>query len=369
MDDDDTRSQVDGEPLVLGQQLADATKAEQQRLEAGGFGDSPLPDAEYEFWRGDLSLIAPASNPLDDQIRRVCGHYALADTDQQSKIRRSISMDQFYTLINFAKRSAVFGVRQGNPDIIAGGLAAIAMIERERVDFRDILCCLGLLHHSANRAGGDADIMFRNAAALAEPEVAECFLNFLQQDAGYRDLRSSWGYDEVQTEDGMGFIGWGFKDYRPTIDLKATIVEISEGIASDSYQPAQIAVASDLPDVWIGAQSNPKAQRLLSSIRAVATLNASLRPDKYADHASQQFTVFLVEAENEKDAQALCQLAEATQSPAHSTLALAQGKLFCLVIARSFMLGVDTFETDESLSRFSNGLTEVLEKHAGSRER
>jgi len=356
------------EPFVLGQQLADAHDTETKWRESGGGSNSTLPDTQYDFWRGNLSLIAPTTNPLDDEIRRCCTQYALSDTDERSNIRHSISMDQFYTLINFAKRSAVFGVREAKADLVADGLTAIAMIEQERVDFRDVLWCLGLLYHAANKAGGDADKMFRDAAALAEPEVAEFFVNFVEQTPDYRDLRKSWGYDGVRTDDSAGFIGWGFSEYNPTIDLKATIIDISELVTSDSYQPSQIEVATELPDVWLGGRDNAAGQRILSSIRAGATVSASLRPDKHAEHDSQQLTVFLVETANESDAQSLYQMAEANKSSHHCKLAVAQSQLFCLVVARSFVDGVGAYETTESLNRFSKGLVEILERHTGIEE-
>lgn len=150
-------------------------------------------------------------------------------------------------------------------------------------------------------------------------------MNFTEQTPDYRDLRTSSGYDEVQTDDGVGFIGWGFNDYKPTIDLKSAIVDISELVASDSYQPSQVEVTTELPDVWLGG-------------RNTAT---------------------------ESDAQTLYQSAQAAKSPNHCKLALVRSRLFCLVVARSFVDGVDGYETNESLTRLSDGLGAILERHAG----
>ena len=362
-----SQPESDAEPVVLGQQLADAREAEKQWRESGG-GNSPLPDTEYDFWRGDLSLVRPTPSRLDGDIRSICRQYALSNADERSEIRHSISMDQFYTLINFAKRSAVFGLREAKDDLVSDGLTAIAMIEQERVDVRDILWCLGLLYHAGNKAGGNADEMFRSAAALAEPEVAGFFVNFTEQTPEYRNLRASWGYDEVQTDDGVGFIGWGFDDYNPSIDLKSTIIDIAELVASDSYQPSQIEVATELPDVWLGGQDNATSKRVFSAIRAGAFVSASLHPDKHAEHDSQQFTVFLVETAYESDAQSLLKLAESNKSSNHCKTALANSRLFCLVVARSFVDGVDAYETSESLTRFSDGLAAILERHARNHE-
>jgi len=364
VNNENSQSDSSDEPFVLGQQLADAHDAETKWRESGGGGNSPLPDTEYDFWRGDLSLIAPAANPLDDEIRRVCNQYALSDTDERSKLRHSISMDQFYTLINFAKRSAVFGVREAKADLVTDGLTAIAMIEQERVDFRDILWCLGLLYHAANKAGGNADEMFRAAAAIAEPEVAGYFVRFLEQTPEYRDLRMSWGYDEVQTDEGVGFIGWGFNEYNPSVDLESTIIEISELLFPD-YHADSIEVATDLPDVWFGGQDAADRKRVFSAIRAAASIHANLRPEKHPEHSSQGIIVFLAEAANESDAQTLCRMAENNDSPRYGQLVLARSCLVCLVIGRSFIVDVDDYETTESLTRFKDGLATILERHAG----
>lgn len=363
---DNSQLESDDEPFVLGQQFADAHAAETKWKESGGGGSSPLPETEYDFWRGELSLIRPTPCDLDGKIRDVCRQYALSDADERSEIRHSISMDQFYTLINFAKRAAVLGLREPNADLVSDGLTAVAMIEQDRVDFRDILMCLGILYHTANKAGGNADEMFRRGAKLAEPEVAEFFVDFTKQTPEYRSLRDSWGYDEVQTIDGVGFIGWGFDNYNPSIDLKSTIIDISQFIASDNYQPSQIEVATELPDVWLGGQDSPSSKRAFSGIRGGATVSASLYPDKHAEHDSQQFTVFLVETANESDAQSLYQMAEGNKSANHCRLALARSRLFCLLVARSFVADTDAYETNESLMRFADRLAAILERHAES---
>ena len=49
-------------------------------------------------------------------------------------------------------------------------------------------------------------------------------------------------------------------------------------------------------------------------------------------------------------------------------LALTRSRLFCLVVARSFVYGVDTYETDESLVRFSDGLHAIPERHVETEE-
>jgi hypothetical protein len=357
-----SQPKTDDQAIVIGQQLADAHKEEAKRKESGGQDNPMLTKKEYSLWNGDLDLINPSRNELDAEIRVVCKQYSQMNANDRAKFRQATSMEQFYTLIDFAKRSAVYGVRYSDPKIVADGLIAIAMIEQKRVDFRDIVWCLGLLYHSANRAGGNADEMFQSAAVFAEAEVTEFIINFIEQSPKYRNLKESWGYDEVVTEAGVGFIGWGHEEYNPSIDLKQPAVEVAELLDTDSYKSSNVEVATELPVVWFGKEVNAGRDRVLSRIRGGATINASLLPKKHPDHSSQQFTVFVVETATEADAHMLRNVAESNNTTNFSKLVLANSNLFCLVVARSFVVGKDSYESNETLLRFSPGLTAILKR-------
>jgi hypothetical protein len=203
MDTNGTAKRPDGNDpeqgvYVIGREMAKAAEAE-KRWRQQGIRESPLPKQVYDFWHGDRNLIDPAPNSLDDALREIAGRYASSDPQQRAAIRQSINMDGFYTLMTFGQRSAVFAMRERNADIARDGLIAVAMINQERVDFRDILMCLSFLYHAASRVGANADAMFRQTATLAEPGVGKQMVGFVEQTPTYRNLRSSWGYDEVET--------------------------------------------------------------------------------------------------------------------------------------------------------------------------
>ena len=351
----------DDKPVILGQELANAAKAEKIRLDSGEFLKSPLPEKQYDFWRGDLDLINPSINKLDDLIRLVCVRYSSADKDIRSTMRSSISMDQFYTLLRFARRSSVFGMQQSNSDLIADGLTAITMIEINRVDYRDILMNLALLYHALNKTGADSDAVFVRKAEIAEQKIAELLIGFVEQSPEYRDLRKSWGYAEVYTDVGPGFMEWGLKKYETNANLKNIILAISN-ITELDYKRDSIELATEIPEVWLGTQRNPTIKNALSSVKGCARLSASLRPHKFTDHASQRLMVFLSEVEDEQQALGLHQLVEQKASVSHSKVAIAENNLFCLVIANSFMLGKELFETDSSLMRFFNDISLILKQ-------
>ncbi len=51
--------------IVIGSELASAADAEERRKARGNVEPSPMPDQVYDFWRGEMSLNRPVALPLD----------------------------------------------------------------------------------------------------------------------------------------------------------------------------------------------------------------------------------------------------------------------------------------------------------------
>jgi hypothetical protein len=349
---------------VLGEQLAKAEEAEQQRKSSGNTGKSPMPVGDYDFWRGETYLINPAPSALDSKLRELCRNFAKGGAVSRAKTRASISMDEFYTLLTFSKRAAVFGIRERNAAWLVDGLTALSMIELDRVDFRDALVSVSLLHHSALRIGQNANQLLSDAAALSESKVSELIKDFIKRPAEDKVLRAKWGYDEVETRDGIGFIGWEFNVYNPTYDLKKIALDLAEYITADKYQPDSVSIATDLPDYWLKTEDSSSLGKSLLAVRGGATISGKLRQNEHPDHESQMFNVILVEVSDESVAKTLLELSKKKKHPDYCMLGLAEGKLFCLVVARSYDRGKKAFETSDSLARFSKGFTGILSRYA-----
>lgn len=78
-----------------------------------------------------------------------------------------------------SQRSAVFAIQDRRVEHIADGLAAIAIIQANRIDYRDAFVALGLLDHAARAIGETPDELFVKAALLAEPTMSEIILGVL----------------------------------------------------------------------------------------------------------------------------------------------------------------------------------------------
>jgi len=200
-------------------------------------------------------------------------------------------MDEFYKLIEFARRASVFALRNKDIQLLQDGLTAVTMIEAKRTDFRDILWVLALLHHTASRIGVDADSLFRNTAKIAERETRDFLTGFAGHDERYKSLKDSWGYLEVETAFGRGFARWGSRPYAPKTDLLTTAIKIASIIDADSYCTESIELATELPDVWLKTSEPSSLKQTLAKVSAGVTITARLLADKHPEANSQLFIV------------------------------------------------------------------------------
>lgn len=347
--------------VVLGAELARAREAERAR-EKAPHGESPMPAGEYDASRGEHDLADPVRVPRDAALAELARRYAASDADARAALRRAVGMDEFYELLTFARRAAVFAIREADPAGVRDGLAAVAMIEAERVDFRDVLMAVALLHHAAERTSADGDALLREAAALAEPGTARLLAGFAARAPADKHVRDAFGFAEVRSAGGSGFVAWGFQPYAPTDDLGRIMSDLGAMLAADRYDPGPILLACDLPAIWL-QPGGPAARDAHESVRAGASLSASLRPPEHPRPTEQQLTVFLVETADAASARTLLDTANNGAPREHVLAAAAEGPLFCLVIARSLAYGVPSYETQESLARFGPRMGEILRRH------
>jgi hypothetical protein len=353
--------------IVIGRELADALSEESKRTAEGSPGPSPMPGREYEVDDHALGLLRPREQPLDSELAELTRQFARADAPARAIMRGSISHDEFYTLLTFSQRAAVFALRERNVDRVVEGLTAIAMIEAKRVDWRDGLVALSLLHHAANRCGADADRLFQQAAQLAEPGVVELIDGFIKRSPAEKDLHSSWGYVETEIDRQGGFLSWGFKAYQPTRDLPGAAVAIAElvaKVAKDRYRPESVAIATEMPLLWLKTNDDSALEQAMKAIRACATVHVRLQPGVHPMPFAQFFVIWLVETADESASATLLRLSREATPQGAALLGVAEGKLFCLALGRSAVQGMAPLETTATLQRYADGLTEILGRYA-----
>ena len=315
-------------PLVLGVELAHAEAVEAQRLARGTSAPSPMPKEQYV--RRHHNHADPQPIALDHAIRELVTRYGASDADTRTAMRDSITIDEIYTLVAYAKRAAVFGMRDRDPSWIESGLTAVAMLEGARMDMRDVPMTLAYLHHASVRAGADTARLFAQAAELADAEVAAQLRAFPGRND--TNLAKHWGASEIQT----GFIGHGGARWAPTRDLQQAILRIAAVVDADGrYEVSGVEIAGTLPFAWF-----PDSTRLLRKARGGATFDTSLMDGLLG---------FLVEM---PDAEGAAALEQASTGNAKG-IGFARGNLFCFLKASS--------ETPQALQRFVAPIAEILD--------
>lgn len=348
--------------------------AQSVRRKRAAAGKSPMPRVRHEVRWEELALVRPKPNADDEAVAELCRRYARSNAPARARMRRALSEYDLGVLDGFAGRAAVFGLRERSAEKIADGLTALAMIEGRRTDYRDIIVTLGLLNHSAVRIGADAGKLFRDAAALAEPVTSRIIVEFNRRSPAAKDMHDVSGYAEVETEAGVGFISFGIDEYDPTYDLKKVAIAVADLLLADKYDPTTVEVGSNLPPVWLESDDdNTRLERAMGSVRAGAKVGGDLRQFD----TSHMFIVFILELSDESSARTLLSLSEELGPsrekdiekgpPGYSMLGVAEGRLFCLVVASPSAEGAKPVESRRSLVRFEEGLAEILRRAAKAR--
>jgi hypothetical protein len=322
----------------------------------------------YDRWAGDYSLADPVPRPADGALRAVCRRFAAARAKDRAEQTAASSTEDFYTLLQFAQRCAVFAIRERRLDFVVDGLTAVAMLDPRRLDDRDPSSApLGLLAYAARTIGADPEPLFAAAAELARPDMREIIVRVVQRPG--RNLRD-WCYAVVETAAGQGFVDVSVSKYDPTLPLADIALALANEIGRDTYERGTVAIASNMPRVWLEHVDDAALSRALRTVRGVASFHAGLRPGvpTDGDHESRGMIVFLAELADASSAAALLRIAEA-KSAIPSDVALlgaGAGRLFCLIVARSFVQGVPGVETSQSLRRFEPRVSAILRGYGTS---
>ena len=258
----------------------------------------------------DPTLLDPQRVALDDELRRLCARFR----SRPAGVRNALTTEELYVLLNFARRAAVFAMRERDASWIADGLTAVAIIDDERIDAGELAPALGLLHHATMFIGADAVALFAEAAKHATRSVARAFR-----------APSYAGWEETAT----GFVRRDANEYRPTHDLLRTALELRAILERDRYRVDDIVLATSLPEVWFDAPPRPAG---------VVTIGARRR-----DGAEHVAIAFLAELDEPPRISAAGGVA---------SVAVVSGKLLCLVIASN--------ETTLSLQRFAAPVRHAL---------
>jgi hypothetical protein len=149
------------------------------------------------------------------------------------------------------------------------------------------------------------------------------------------------------------------RPWNPTVDLARIAQRTAAAIdAEGSYAATSITVATRLPPAWLkGSPEEADALHALDQTPATVSVRAEpVTTDRPVDH---MFIAFITELANPHAAELIARsLAAATGSFAR--LAITNGAVAVVLIARAVVQGVPNLEDNRTLQRFHEPLARAL---------
>jgi len=343
--------------LIIGKEMAEAKKKDEEIINSKDFAKSPLIGQKYSDFNSGSTFQNPKQVDLDSKIIQLTKKYIELKQKERKKLRNSIDSEDIYTIISFCERATVFGLRKQNENI-KHGLNALSMVDAERCDYRDILVAIGFVNHGLEKLQLDTYRLYSEAIKYANPRMKELLSAYQKRKAKDKAIEPMAGYTEYQFENGVGFIRCGYQEYNAKRDLPEIAFSIGTGIGNDEYRIFNdVVIAESLPLVWIKGQNEKNIKELLKQSKGTVKLNKLLK-EKTKDWMSQMFLLHLVEFEDEIKADQFMNLLGKEGIDKVARIFGAVQNIFYILVSRSTTIGIEDYETNESLQRFR----EIIER-------
>jgi hypothetical protein len=323
---------LDGQPsFVIGQQLSDALAAEEQHRERHPDLTSPLDGTHYQGHQFDLLQFV--DSPIDGVVDALCRRFEAAGEAERDRLRAALTTDDLYTLVTFARRSAVRSLRGDDREPARLGMLALEqMVDRTRLDRRDALWAAGIVQHALDRLDGTPN----------------------------DELRTKWMMAEVRLPDGrIGIASTGRGPAAGSVDVAAAGVAMMALLDADEYDASGLTVGAAVPPVWL---PRPEIAELLGRSPAVTAVNAGRRNSRLF---SILFLCYLIELAEEPDGARWDELWADPAPRDHAVLTVRVGRLAALVVVNSTMADVPNPESDQSLARWADPVRAILAAATG----
>ncbi|HET6942937.1 MAG TPA: hypothetical protein VFH89_12315 [Sphingomicrobium sp.] len=329
--------------IEIGTQMTQASAAQRLHEETHGAPNSPLADLSYSsienrLWRW-------VDSPIDSRIEPVVTDFAVLSEAERQSVRDSLSMDDFYTLFAFARRRVLAVLRGSEAKQIEPAFVSIAMIDVERVDWRDLVVTNSLLCYAGERIGAPVADLVSRTIQLAERKTADALM---RQRTTRIDLAQSCGYREVRTSEGVALFDTRYKHFSPQADLERIAFESAVALENNGYEIEDISLASDLPLTWLDGCDGSAIAKMARSLSGCVAIHGVPRADPAPRSSGQSLLVFLGEAASERDAREIAAAAENASSSQRTELGLASRRICAVIIQHSWM--ADTLPMENALS-------------------
>jgi hypothetical protein len=174
-----------------------------------------------------------------------------------------------------------------------------------------------------------------------------------------RSKLSDWGYSEINTTNGLGFIQTDSAEFKPSVDLTGIALFASEKLSNGRYV-AHVEIATDVPEIWFNKNKQLEVRSRLNQALGAVAVKGSLRSE-YDDSGNQMFVEWIVEMATADDSVFLCDaVGPGTPLSERYAVGVSEGKLFAILVAGSIRDGVKSFENLASLTELGEQTAQIL---------
>lgn len=342
------------EPYVIGTQMAAASAAQQRHEKAHGQLPSPVRHLSYSAT--ECRLWRWSDSPVDSLIETKVATFAGLGDAERNSMRDRLSMDDFYTLLTFTRRCVLAALRNGDASKLEPAFAALAMIELERIDWRDLMMAKSMIGHAAQKLGAPFADLAAMAGKLAEPRTAEVLAD---KHSGRVNLAEACGLQEVDTTEGLALFDTSYARFEPRADLAGKAFQCALALEENGYAIDRLQLASDLPLVWLRGGDSSANKRLVERFTGCITIGGVPLTDPEPMSSGQSLLVFLAEVASESDALEIAAAADICTTSV-TQIGLATGRLCAIIIQRSWMADTPPMEDKRSLERLREVFVKLL---------
>ncbi len=341
--------------VVLGAELAAARKAERRRVPVG---PSPLADVDYPAGSGDLWRWAERSQ--DGAVAAFVAAYRAADEGDRAAIRASLTMDNLYTVLLFARRRAFAAIRARDPQAVVEAFDALSAIDLERVDWRDVSVAAMLAAHAAPGTGIAAVEASAGALVRADPQVAEVLSAAVEEDED-TDLAESCGLRVVATADGPVLFEDEMDPYEPERDLAPLALALAAAIDSEgTYRVDSVGLGTTIAPIWVDGENDRRVAAAVAELTGCVSIHAQPVPGPERTPGHHFLLVYVAEAATAEDATAIAHGAGRGGHSQSVVLGVPAGRLCAVLVAASVSHGQPSFEHATTITRFRPAISALL---------
>ena len=289
-----------------------------------------------------LDLVRFVDDPTDDAVLAVLRDVARSDETQRRALRGTLSDDDAYTLLGFARRRSVFALRERSLPAGLEAIDALTLVPAARVG-RDFSADFPLL--AVRTLGGHLESVVATAIARSDDRAARVFQarSLAVRTTPLRDCMLV----EVRSSYGLGFLEDRSLEYQAHPALAAAVVDFADELDAEGSYIVEGLHGSDLPGIWFGAEPR------LEPMASIGCVSLTARHHRVANRWGEGLLVFVAEVNNAQDATDLAAPANSASTPQRPRHAVATGNYLAVVIGGSSSAGDhSTHETPTSLETY-----------------